>query len=121
MCGNRKASNSKFSLCEKLRNSSPVEFIKVENINGFKEGWDKVRLGSITVIKHGSHVVPGSLIPYYRKPEEYYWRNASLWGYHWGFCGAVCFGGFFLALLLRFWLFWGHGGLNKTGTCAKDN
>lgn len=110
MCGNRKASNSKFSLCEKLRNLSPVEFIKVENINGFKEGWDKVRLGSITVIKHGSHVVPGSLIPYYRKPEEYYWRSASLWGYHWGFCGAVFFGFFFWLYFCGFGCFGGMEG-----------
>lgn len=57
LCGSTKASHPKFSLREKLRNSSPVEFIKVENINGFKEGLDKVRLGSITVIKHGSNAV----------------------------------------------------------------
>lgn len=49
-----------------------MEFIKAENINGFKEGSEKVRLGSITVIKHGSNATPGPLIPYYRYPGEYY-------------------------------------------------
>lgn len=93
LCGNRKASHSKFLLCGKLITSGIHK-----SWNAFKEGLDKVRLGTIVVIKHAPNAVPGHLNTLLQKTR---WILLEK-------CYTVPLGllGVVSVWLVSFWVFW---------------